>query len=75
VTDQEETPNVLADFQCDALGRRIEKLGRRGGLARCGGVASATTTRHYLHGQRIVEETENRKRGIISAIVGTFAAE
>ncbi len=47
VTDQEGTPNVLADFRYDALGRLIEK------------VASGLTTRYYLDGVRIVEETED----------------
>jgi len=46
VTDQEATPNVLAEFRYDAEGRRIEK------------VSSGTTTRYYLDGARIVEETE-----------------
>jgi len=46
VTDQEATPNVLADFCYDARGRLIEK------------VASGVTTRYYLDGMRIVEETE-----------------
>jgi len=46
VTDQEATPNVLADFRYDAGGRLIEK------------VADGTTTRYYLDGVRIVEETE-----------------
>ena len=46
VTDQEATPNVLADFRYDARGRLIEK------------VASGVTTRYYLDGVRIVEEAE-----------------
>ena len=46
VTNQEGTPNVLADFRYDALGRLIEKL------------ADGTTTRYYHNRARIVEETE-----------------
>jgi len=62
VTDQEATPNVLADFRYDALGRRIEKL------ARCGGVAPGTTTRYYLDGQRIVEETGTDRILMVHAV-------
>ena len=44
VTDQEGTPNVLADFRYDGQGRFSEK------------VAEGTTTRYYHDGDRIVKK-------------------